>query len=170
MPSAAIYDTFKNLDKDSKERRLFVSTDNNQAALTTQGAICPHPHGPTEQAVSGPGGSRVQVPDQLSLSNNVVEDRDCCLSGHWCSGAILKYLDDDAKRQKLLPAKGSLGTFEHQSVHPRTDADADAAALKEYIYAGSRMLQVVDANAAETPPADLASGGLRAVSGMCTTS
>jgi hypothetical protein len=79
-------------------------------------------------------------------------------------GAGLKYLEEDAQRQKLL-----------RSNHPLTAERKDESLLnslnpflpdptpaptpqlsKEYIYAGSRMLAVVDANATEVPPADLA--------------
>ena len=79
-------------------------------------------------------------------------------------GAGLKYLDDDAKREL---AKRSVATPLNpvkdesmlNSVNPFLPAPTPAPTpqlAKEYIYAGSRLLAVEDANANAAPPADLA--------------
>jgi hypothetical protein len=87
---------------------------------------------------------------------------------HWIASAIialtfftatastLKFLDDDAKRQRLLPAG------EHSAIsriNPFLAAPPPSPTpqlSKEYIYAGSRLLAVEDANANSAPPADVA--------------
>ena len=78
-------------------------------------------------------------------------------------GAGMKYLEQSAKEQRLANA-GQLATdSKDQSllskVNPFTEAPMPSATpqlSKEYIYAGSRMLAVEDANASAAPPADLA--------------
>jgi hypothetical protein len=71
-------------------------------------------------------------------------------------GATFKYLEDDAKREKLRPGNDrSLLS----SVNPFVPAPLPSPTLqlaKEYIYAGSRLLAVEDVNASAAPPADLA--------------
>jgi hypothetical protein len=80
------------------------------------------------------------------------------------TGAGLKYLDESAQQQKAARSNQSL-TAERQetsllnSLNPFLPDPTPAPTpqlSKEYIYAGSRMISVVDANATEVPPADLA--------------
>lgn len=78
------------------------------------------------------------------------------------AGATLKYLEDSAKRQKAvlaLPAdrqkSGSYLSALNPFVSPPNPTSTPQLS-KEYIYAGSRMLAVEDANASAAPPADLA--------------
>jgi hypothetical protein len=71
-------------------------------------------------------------------------------------GAALKYLDEDAQKQKLLAAKdrsalSSINPF----LAPPTPTPTPQLS-KEYLYAGSRLLAVEDANANAAPPSDLA--------------
>jgi hypothetical protein len=94
-------------------------------------------------------------------------------SSHWWSiglialftlgalGAGMKYLEESAQRQK---ANGKNSPNNQQasllsSVNPFVEPPLPTATpqlSKEYIYAGSRMLAVEDANASALPPADLA--------------
>jgi hypothetical protein len=80
-------------------------------------------------------------------------------------GAGLKYLDDDAQIPFAIRAnsKGNLNDKREQSflnkVNPflsPPDPTPTPRLSKEYIYAGSRLLAVEDANATAVPPADLA--------------
>ena len=78
-------------------------------------------------------------------------------------GSGLKYLDDSAKQEKAASAGKLASDVKNQSllskVNPFTEAVPPSATpqlSKEYIYAGSRMLAVEDANANAAPPADLA--------------
>jgi hypothetical protein len=78
-------------------------------------------------------------------------------------GAGLKYLDDSAKREKAANAgKSDLQKSPPtllSKINPFVEAPLPSATpqlSKSYIYAGSRMLAVEDANAASAPPADLA--------------
>ena len=78
------------------------------------------------------------------------------------TGAGLKYLEESAKQEKTANAR--MPSREQQSsllskVNPFVEAPPPSATpqlSKEYIYAGSRLLSVVDANAVEVSPADLA--------------
>lgn len=78
-------------------------------------------------------------------------------------GAGLQYLETDARRE-LAERNAAAPASENKEnllnrVNPFLPAPTPAPTLqlsKEYVYAGSRLLSVVDANAAETPPADLA--------------
>ena len=109
------------------------------------------------ETVSGPGGSaRAESSDQRSLSDNWWKIGIVAFLVIGVSGAILKYLDDDAKRQMLLPAKDRSALSSINPFIPAPTPTPTPQLSKEYIYADSRMLAVVDANAAETPPADLA--------------
>ncbi len=109
------------------------------------------------ETVSGPGGSaRAESSGQRSLSDNWWKIGIVAFLVIGVSGAILKYLDDDAKRQMLLPAKDRSALSSINPFIPAPTPTPTPQLSKEYIYAGSRMLAVVDANAAETPPADLA--------------
>ncbi len=79
-------------------------------------------------------------------------------------GATLKYLDEQAQREltKRLNQRSHIDYQREQSflnkinpfLPPPTATPLPTS--KEYIYAGSRTLAVVDANANEIPPADLA--------------
>jgi hypothetical protein len=79
-------------------------------------------------------------------------------------GAGLKYLDDDARREITRRAnnKGKLNNQEQSflnKINPflsPPDPTPTPQLSKEYIYAGSRLLAVEDANASAAPPADLA--------------
>jgi hypothetical protein len=75
----------------------------------------------------------------------------------------LKYLDEDAKRKRAAGvssphvSKGSTSWID--TVNPFTTApppNPTPQLSKSYIYAGSRLLAVEDANANAAPPADLA--------------
>jgi hypothetical protein len=71
-------------------------------------------------------------------------------------GAGLKYLEEDAKKQNALKAKdrSALSSVNPFVVSP---PPSPTPQLKvEYLYAGSRLLAVEDANANAAPPADLA--------------
>ena len=70
-------------------------------------------------------------------------------------GAVLKYFDESAQAEKRLQAKdrsliSSINPFLVTTPTPTPQLS------KEYIYAGSRLLAVEDANANAAPPADLA--------------
>lgn len=68
----------------------------------------------------------------------------------------LKYLDEDAKRQNLLAVKdrSALSRINPFVTAPLPNPTPQLS--KEYVYAGSRLLAVEDANANAAPPADLA--------------
>lgn len=79
-----------------------------------------------------------------------------------CLGAGLKYLEEDAKRQ-IESGDWKNGGSKEQSLidrlnpfFPTAQPSPSPQMSKEYIYAGSRLLAVEDANASITPPADLA--------------
>lgn len=68
-------------------------------------------------------------------------------------GSTLKYLEEDATRQSPTSTKsGSILA----RLNPITPPPPTTQLSKEYIYAGSRLLAVEDANANAAPPADLA--------------
>ena len=79
-------------------------------------------------------------------------------------GAGLKYLDDDAKRElaKRANNKSRLNNTEETFLNkinpflPSPPPSPTPQLSKEYLYAGSRLLAVEDANATVAPPADLA--------------
>jgi hypothetical protein len=71
-------------------------------------------------------------------------------------GAVLKYLDEDAQKQKHLAAKDRSALSSINPFLPPTPTPTPVTLSKEYIYAGSRLLAVEDANANAAPPADLA--------------
>lgn len=69
---------------------------------------------------------------------------------------VLRYLEEDARREA---AKNSKDRSFLSSVNPFMPAPPPSPTpqlSKEYIYAGSRMVAVEDANASAVPPADLA--------------
>ena len=80
------------------------------------------------------------------------------------TGASLKYLEEDAKKQLVARAnnKVQFANNQEQSFLSRINPFLPAAVpnppqiAKDYIYAGSRLLAVEDANASAVPPADLA--------------
>jgi hypothetical protein len=83
-------------------------------------------------------------------------------------GAGLKYLEDDARRElakresqkdKLFPDKENFAESLLNTVNPFLPAplpNPTPQLAKEYIYAGSKLLSVEDANANAAAPADLA--------------
>jgi hypothetical protein len=79
-------------------------------------------------------------------------------------GAGLKYLDEDARRElaKRADNKGNLNNQDQSFLNrvnpflPTPTPSPTPQLSKSYIYAGSRLLAVEDANAVATPPADLA--------------
>ena len=85
-------------------------------------------------------------------------------------GAGLKYLDESAQQEVVRrnAAKGNSNNLNEQKNHEQSFLNKVNPFLtdptptptpqlsKEYIYAGSRMLAVEDANASSAPPADLA--------------
>ncbi len=79
-------------------------------------------------------------------------------------GSGLKYLDEDAKREIARRAnnKGNLNNQEESFLNkinpflPTPTPTPTPQLSKEYVYAGSRLLAVEDANANPAPPADLA--------------
>jgi hypothetical protein len=87
-----------------------------------------------------------------------------CFMGLGALGAGLKYLDDDAGREIARRAnnKGNLNNQEQSFLNkinpflPTPTPTPTPQLSKEYIYAGSRLLAVEDANANAAPPSDLA--------------
>lgn len=71
-------------------------------------------------------------------------------------GATLKYLEEDAAKQKRLAVKDRSVLSALNPFIPAPLPSATPQLSKEYIYAGSRLLAVEDANANAAPPADLA--------------
>ena len=70
----------------------------------------------------------------------------------------LKYMDEDAKRQRAGAQAGKVSSWLN-SVNQFASAPLPSPTpqlSKEYVYAGSRLLAVEDANANAAPPADLA--------------
>ena len=70
-------------------------------------------------------------------------------------GAVLKYLDEDAQKQKLLAARDRSALSRINPFFDPTPTPTPQLS-KEYLYAGSRLLAVEDANANAAPPAGLA--------------
>jgi hypothetical protein len=68
----------------------------------------------------------------------------------------LKYLDEDAKKQALLKPKDRSALSRVNPFLAAPSPTPTPQLSKEYIYAGSRLLAVEDANASAIPPADLA--------------
>jgi hypothetical protein len=71
-------------------------------------------------------------------------------------GAVLKYLDEDAQKQKLLAAKDRSALSRLNPFLAPPTATPTPQLKSEYLYAGSRLLAVEDANANVAPPSDLA--------------
>jgi hypothetical protein len=71
-------------------------------------------------------------------------------------GAVLKYLDEDAQRQKHLAAKdrSALSSLNPFLAPPPTPTPLPLR--RENLYAGQRLLSSVDSHAQEVPPSDLA--------------
>jgi len=68
-------------------------------------------------------------------------------------GAGLKYLEEDAQREQ---AKSTKDRSMFSSVNPFVTASPTPTLSKEFLYASSRLLSVIDKNSTEAPPADLA--------------
>ncbi len=87
-----------------------------------------------------------------------------CFAALGALGASLKYLEEDAKREitRRNSNKNNLKNREPSFLNkinpflPAALPNPTPQLAKEYIYAGSRMLAVEDANAAPAPPSDLA--------------
>ena len=87
---------------------------------------------------------------------------------HWVAACIvalaavtvvasgLKYLDEDAKRQKNLATGERSAISRINPFMPPPPPSPTPQLSREYLYAGSRLLAVEDANANAGPPADLA--------------
>ena len=71
-------------------------------------------------------------------------------------GAVLKYLDEDAQKQKLLAAKDRSALSRINPFLLPTPTPTPLPLSRELVYAGSRLLAQVDSNAQELPPSDLA--------------
>ncbi len=75
-------------------------------------------------------------------------------------GAGLKYLEEDARGRSLTVREGSdrklLDSINPFLSSPPPPPSPTPQLSKSYIYAGQRLLSVVDENAQEAPPADLA--------------
>jgi FG-GAP repeat len=71
-------------------------------------------------------------------------------------GAGLKYLDEDAKREIARNSRERSFLSGVNPFMPAPPPEPTPQLSKEYVYAGSRNLAVIDANASEIPPADLA--------------
>ncbi len=79
-----------------------------------------------------------------------------CLIGSGAIGAGLKYLEEDARTQQKLQVKDrNIISSVNPFIAPPTPTPTPQLS-KEYIYAGSRLLAVEDANASVAQPADLA--------------
>lgn len=79
-----------------------------------------------------------------------------CFAVLGVTGYGLKYLEEDAQRQKFVKAKDrSALSAINPFLAPPTPTPTPQLS-KELIYAGSRLLAVEDANASAVPPADLA--------------
>jgi hypothetical protein len=122
---------------------------------------------------------RIIVPAAIAADENQVSSasRKTGISGYlrnyWWAVALviflsfgvfaggLKYLEEDAQRQ--IAARGKSGNNQEQSFLskinpflPNPSPTPTPQLAKEYVYAGSRLLAVEDANANAAPPADLA--------------
>ncbi len=77
-------------------------------------------------------------------------------------GAGLKYLDEDARRELARRADKNFDRQNESFLNkinpflPAAPPNPTPQLAKEYVYAGSRMLAIEDANAVAAPPADLA--------------
>lgn len=76
-------------------------------------------------------------------------------------GAVMKSLQESAAKQRLNQSSGELNNSFLSRLNPFASVPAPVMTStpqlsKEYIYAGSRLLAVEDANASTAPPADLA--------------
>ncbi|HSK73222.1 MAG TPA: VCBS repeat-containing protein [Pyrinomonadaceae bacterium] len=114
------------------------------------------------------------VATELSKAENsgVIASRIAYLKKHWLVvlvicflalgsfGAVMKSLQESAERQRLNQSSSGEETGGFLSrLNPLASAPVVTSTpqlSKEYIYAGSRLLAVEDANASAAPPADLA--------------
>lgn len=71
-------------------------------------------------------------------------------------GAALKYLDEDAQRQKALPPQEQNLLSKVNPFFSAPPPSPTPQLSKEYVYAGGKLVAVEDVNANATPPADLA--------------
>src|SRR5262249_42051485 len=71
-------------------------------------------------------------------------------------GAVLKYLDEDAQKQKLLAAKDRSALSSINPFMLPTPTPTPLPLRRENVYAGSRLLSSLDSQAQEVPPSDLA--------------
>ena len=72
------------------------------------------------------------------------------------SGAVLKFLDEDAKTERLKPTSERSALNKVNPFSPATLPSPTPQLSKEYVYAGSKLLAVEDAAANVSPPGDLA--------------
>lgn len=111
--------------------------------------------------------------EEQQTSNGLFQGAIRLVRTHWVASVIavlalftttalaLKYLDEDAKRKRAASVVGahvSKGASSWlDTVNPFTTAPPPSPTpqlSKEYVYAGSRLLAVEDANANAAPPAD----------------
>jgi hypothetical protein len=71
-------------------------------------------------------------------------------------GAVLKYLDEDAQRQKLLAAKDRSALSSINPFMPAPPPSPTPQLSRENLYVGQRLLSSIDSSAQEIPPSDLA--------------
>jgi hypothetical protein len=71
-------------------------------------------------------------------------------------GAVFKSLENSAAKQRSTNAKSNDVLSKLNPFAMINPTPTPVTLSKEYVYAGSRLLSVVDANAQEVPPADLA--------------
>jgi len=116
---------------------------------------------PTQTSEPGSAGKRGLI---AFLKSNLWMVGVICFLALGILGSGLKYLDEDARRETALRAgnRGKLNNQEQSFLNkvnpflPPPSPTPTPQLSKSYVYAGSRLLAVEDANANAAPPADLA--------------
>ncbi|HEY0050438.1 MAG TPA: VCBS repeat-containing protein [Pyrinomonadaceae bacterium] len=153
----------------SKKKRSNQRKSNEPISLGLSGAHSGQSTGNTVIDSSNPSQS-----DESSLTNKTGVLSYIKNSSNWwviaivvffaigAMGAGLKYLDESAKKERAANRNAS-SSQQNQSLLSKLNPFANPTPTptplplsKEYIYAGSRLLAVEDANANAAPPADLA--------------
>ncbi len=123
-----------------------------------------------DNALENKSGSQTQVVERRRFwsdwgtGGRIAAVAVCLLLAVGAFGAGLKYLEDSAKRQRANQSASSSSATQNSglslsALNPFVEPPLPTATpqlSKEYVYAGSRMLAVEDANANASPPADLA--------------